>query len=286
MSTTLAFKYRIIYESLSRFSSALSRSTTLAEVKQCLQGQVKYLFDYQLVRFCFYQQAYYIIYSLVPTQCALECGSEVLLWAHERELKDKDMPIIIDDQTLIVNSLSQDMLPLAGTPTQLWGWHMGFTAQSGMMVSVYSGNGRQFQPTDVPILKIALENLYAKLLTIRLIDELGNSKQAVEQALLGLQEQSAIIARLVATQEDIIRKRTRELETKNTRLLHLSRQHAHTIREPLSRILSLAFLMEELSADEVINEIIPLLVMTSNELDGALQQVIQSIDTDLIPGDE
>jgi hypothetical protein len=282
MSSTLDFKYRIIYEALSRFSSALSRSATLDQVKQCLQGQVKYLFDYQLVRFCFYQQSYHIVYTLASTHCSLECGTEVLLWTHEQEVKERDIPMIVDDPGLIEASLHQNTLPVAGISTQLWGWHMGFTAQSGLMVSVYSGSGRQFQTTDVPVLKIAMENLYAKLLTIRLIDELGTSKQAVEQALLGLQEKSAVIDRLVATQEDIIRQRTQELETKNTRLLQVSRHHAHTIREPLSRILSLAFLTEELPADEVINEIIPLLVKTSNELDVALQQVIRNIDTDLV----
>lgn len=283
MSATLEFKYRIIYESLSRFSSALSRSATLEEVTHCLRRQVKYLFDYQLIRFCFYQRGHYIVYSLASTDCRLQCGEGGLLWAHERILKSSDVPSLINDQTLIAEGLQQLTLRLLETPTQIWGWNVGFSPESGMVVSVFSDSGRQFQPADIPILKIALENLYAKLLSIQLIEELGESKKVVEQALVGLQEKSAVIARLVNTQEETIQRRTRELEAKNAQLLQLSRQHAHLIREPLSRILSMAYLIEVLPPQEVTDEIIPLLVITAHDLDLALQQVIQHIDNEISP---
>jgi hypothetical protein len=282
VSTTLAFKYRIIYEALSRFSSVLSRSTTLEQVKQCLQGQVKYLFDYQLIRFSFYQQGYYIIYSLVPARCTLECGDLTLLWPHEHVLKETSLPAIVDDQSIIDDSLLASPGLFVGKPTQRWGWHVGFTPDSGLIVSVFSGKDRQFQPTDVPILKIAMENLHAKILSIRLIEELGNNKKELEQALLGLQDRNEVIARLVSTQEEVILSRTQEVELKNRKLLALSRQHAHTIREPLARILSLAYLIEIVSPEEVVAEIIPMLVTTANDLDRSLQEVIHSIDTDII----
>jgi hypothetical protein len=285
VSTTLAFKYRIIYEALSRFSSVLSRSGTLEQVKQCLQGQVKYLFDFQLVRFSFYQQEHYIIYTLYPTRCIVDCGTENLLLPYEQGLKRTSLPAIVDDADLIAGSFPPLLAQAESLPTQRWGWNVGFTPDSGLIVSVFSGKGRQFQPTDVPVLKIAMENLHAKLLSIRLIEELGTSKQELEQALLGLQEKNEVIAQLVATQEAVIRDRTRELEHKNRRLLELSRQHAHTIREPLSRILSLAYLIETLAPEEAIDEILPMLVTTANDLDRSLQQVVQSIDADILSTD-
>lgn len=249
----------------------------------CLRRQVKYLFDYQLIRFCFYQRGHYIVYSLTSTDCCLQCGDGSLLWAHERLLKNSDVPSIIDDQTLIADGLQQLTLRLSHTPTQIWGWNVGFSPESGLVVSVFSDSSRQFQAADIPILKIALENLYAKILSIQLIEELGESKKVAEQTLVDLQEQSAVIARFVNTQEEIIERRTRELEAKNTQLLQLSRQHAHLIREPLSRILSMAYLIEVLPPQEVIDEIIPLLVITAHDLDLALQQVIQQIDNEISP---
>lgn len=283
MSTTLEFKYRIIYESLSRFSSALSRSATLEEVMHCLRRQVKYLFDYQLIRFCFYQRGQYVVYSLASTDCCLQCGEVGLLWAHERILKNSDVPSIINDQTLIADGLQQLTWRLSDTPAQIWGWNVGFSPESGLVVSVFSGSSRQFQPADIPILKIALENLYAKILSIQLIEELSQSKKVVEQTLVNLQEKSAVITRLVNTQEAIIERRTRELEAKNTQLLQLSRQHAHLIREPLTRILSIAYLIEVLPPQEVIDEILPLLVITAHDLDLSLQQVIHRIDNEISP---
>ncbi|MBC3785986.1 hypothetical protein [Spirosoma utsteinense] len=281
MSTVLAFKYRLIYESLSRFSSALSRSTTLDQVRQCLQGQIKYLFDYQLVRFSFYQQGYYVTFSLVPTGSNVVCGSAGLLWKHEQILSESHVPAILDDAALIADSLQPSQLRLPEKPTQIWGWHVAFSADSGLIVSVFSGGDRQFQPADVPILRIAVENLYAKILSIKLIEELGSKQQELQLALSNLQEKNDVIAQLVATQEAVIQYRTQELEHKNTRLLEVSRQHAHTIREPLSRILSLAYLMETFSAEEIMEEMMPMLVVTSHDLDKALQQIISSIDADL-----
>lgn len=249
----------------------------------CLQRQLKYLFDYQLIRFCFYQRGHYIAYSLAPTDCCLQGGDGELLWAHEKLLKNCNVPSIINDQTLIADGLQQLTLRLSQTPTQIWGWNVGFGPESGLVVSVFSDSSRRFQPADIPVLKIALENLYAKLLSIQLIEELGESKKVVEQTLVDLQEKSAVIARLVNTQESIIRRRTRELEAKNTQLIQLSRQHAHLIREPLSRILSMAYLIEVLPPQEVIDEILPLLVTTAHELDLALQGVIQRIDNEISP---
>lgn len=282
MATTLDFKYRIIYEALSRFSSTLSRSTTLAEVKQCLQTQVKYLFDYQLIRFCFYHADCYTVYTLIPSQCVLQGGDAHLLGEYERVLKDRHVPLIIEEPTLIHTSLQTFPLPLATPPTQIWGWNVEFTPRSGLLVSVASSSTRQFQPTDVPILKIALENLYAKLLALRLFDELSASKQAVEEALQGVQQKNAEIARLVAQQESIIQSRTQELALKNAQLLNLYREHAHTIREPVSRLLSLAYLVEELTLEEIVNEIIPALLTTSTDLDVALREVVDRIDAELL----
>lgn len=285
MSTALAFKYRLIYESLSRFSSVLSRSTTLEQVKQCIQRQLKYLFDYQLLRFSFYQGEQYITFSLVPTGSTLACGGSDLLWKQEAVLRATNVPVIIDDPAFIADSLQPSGLRMVETPTQLWGWHLEFASDSGLIISVFSGGDRQFQPADVPILRIAVENLYAKILSIKLIDELGENQRELQSALANLQEKNEVIARLVATQEAVIQHRTQELEQKNTKLLELSRHHAHTIREPISRILSLTYLMETLSAQEVMEEMMPMLAVTSQDLDKALQQIIRSIDADFITSD-
>jgi len=254
---------------------------TLEEVRSCLQRQVKYLFDYQLIRFCFYQKGYVIICSLTPVSSQIQSGGLDMMWTYEQELLADDVPVITEDQALISENIRKLSLQLPCTPSELWGWNNVFSPDSGIIVSVYSGLDRQFQATDVPVLKITLENLYAKLLSIQLIEELGKSKKEIEQALLGVQEKNAVIARLVATQDEIIRSRTQELEEKNTKLLQLSRQHAHIIREPLTRILSLTYMVEILPADEVVTEILPLLVTTSTDLDTALQQVIKSIDSEL-----
>ncbi|WP_461125758.1 hypothetical protein [Spirosoma aerophilum] len=239
-----------------------------------------------MVRFCFYHTESYTVYTLTPGQCVLEVGDTCLLSEYERVLKVQQVPQIIEEPTLIGISLAAFPLRLATPPSQVWGWNVEFAPHSGLLVSVASGPARQFQPMDVPILKIALENLYAKLLALRLFDELSVSKKAVEDALSGVQQKNAEIARLVTQQEAIIQRRTQELTTKNAQLVNLYREHAHTIREPVSRILGLTYLMEDLPLDELINELIPALLTTSMELDVALRGVVDRIDAELISSPE
>lgn len=286
MSTLNDFKYRIIYEQLSRFSGNLSRTTSFDEIRQCLQRHVKYLFSYQLIRFCFYQQDEYVIFSLTPSEVVWQQGDYGLLYSHERLLKGNSIPVVINDAAVLAQSIELVRLPSTSELIQLWSWNLTLAPESGVIACVFSTESHSFQAADITVLKITLENLYAKIQSIRLIDELNASKRAVDKALLALQEKSNVISELVATQEEVIQQRTRALELKNTKLLHLSRQHAHTIREPLSRILSLAYLIDVLPPEEVISEIIPALVATSTDLDQSLQQVVQQIDAALFSSDE
>ncbi|GAB3570392.1 hypothetical protein GCM10027578_26660 [Spirosoma luteolum] len=278
MSTPLDFKYRIIYEALSRLSGTLSRSATLDDVRQCLQRQLKYIFDYQLTRFCFYQQDYHIVFSLSPAGSLVQTGAGGLLWKTEIEQRLRPVPTISNHIGESDDCLNTLPFTLPDLPTERWSWHTSFSVDSGMIVSVYSGADRRFNPSDVPTLRVVLETLYGRLLSIRLIEELGQRRHEIEQTLLDLQDRNRTIARLVDSQETIIQLRTRELEQKNAKLLAFSRQHTHTIREPLSRILSLAYLADVLSPEEVVDEIIPSLATTAADLDKALQQVIQEID--------
>lgn len=282
MTSPNDFKYRLIYEQLARFSSSLSRTQTLDEVRQCLLRHVKYLFDYQLVRLCFYQHEQLIIFSLSRTDAVLQSGGERLRCNYERLLSGNNVPVIIDDAALLAQYVTEVALPTSSGPVQLWHWDLSFGPDSGVIASVFCGEQR-LQPTDVTILKLALENLYAKVLSIRLVSELNRSYETVGEAVQKLQKKNDLISKLVASQEAIIRRRTRELELKNAKLLQLSRQHAHAIREPLSRIMSLAYLVEILSTEEIINDIIPNLLTASTDLDGALRQVIHQLDAELPP---
>lgn len=286
MSAINDFKYRVIYEQLSRFSGNLSRTTSFDEIRQCLQRHVKYLFNFQLIRFCFYQQDEYVVFSLTPSEVVWQQGDCALLYSHERLLKGNSIPVVINDAALLAQSVELVAFPPTDEPVQLWSWNLTLAPESGVIACVFATESQAFLSADVTVLKITLENLYAKIQSIRLIDELNSSKKAVDKALLALQDKSNVISELVATQEEVIQQRTRALELKNTKLLHLSRQHAHTIREPLARILSLAYLIDVLPPEEVISDIIPALVATSTDLDQSLQQVVQQIDATLFSSDE
>lgn len=280
------FRYRLIYEQLSRFSGSLSRTNTLDEVRQCLHKHAKYLFDFDLIRLGFYEREQYVVYSLTRMEAVLQRGAASLLTEHERLSRGNYMPTIVEDAGPLAAGVGCVSVPTAREPLQLWSWDLALEPDSGVVASVYSRVSHPFRAADMTILKLMLETLHAKLRSIRLVEELTESQRAMAAAMAALQEKNELITQLTTQQDAVIQRRTRELELKNTQLLHLSRQHAHTIREPLARILSLTYLTELLSAEEIINDVIPHIITTSSDLDTALRLVIEQIDAELRPPDQ
>ena len=149
----------------------------------------------------------------------------------------------------------------------LWGWN--FTNDNRqIIVSVLSGNSKKFTQKDIIFLKLVSESLETKLLEFCLFNE--------------LHEKNEIISRINEDQKDIIRQRTLEIENKNKTLLKISVLNAHDVREPLSRILGLVNLMLYDESEEAVREILPMLKGSAEDLDAALQDVIQRTTHDLI----
>ena len=64
--------------------------------------------------------------------------------------------------------------------------------------------------------------------------------------------------------------------------MQISALNAHNVREPLSRILGLINMLDIERSEEILNEIIPLIKISANDLDIALQNVINYATKDLL----
>ncbi len=91
-----------------------------------------------------------------------------------------------------------------------------------------------------------------------------------------------VIRKLVNEQEQVIATRTRELAesnarlaTSNKKLRDLIQYNAHQIREPLTRITGIMGVMDDISQEEFVNEIWPLMANAVHDLDYNIRNVIE-----------
>lgn len=101
--------------------------------------------------------------------------------------------------------------------------------------------------------------------------------------------QKVVIEKLVAEQEQIILARTGELAETNAKLINANKQlmaliqfNAHSIREPLARILGAMIISEYMTQEEFYVEIWPQVNKATTDLDTAVKQVIKYADDAIV----
>ncbi|MDB5191082.1 MAG: histidine kinase [Segetibacter sp.] len=256
---------RITYESFSNFSNNLNRCRSFEEIRECFTVNLKYLFNYHVFRATYHRNNAYV--NVVSTTNGTELNisdkahhlgyEEILLkecrpmqWQQPDEL---ELPACFN--------LPKDEEGV------LWGWNF-ISSERHITVSVLSGNSKSFTAKDINFLKLVADNLETKLLELCLIKELD--------------EKNALISKINEEQKETIKQRTSEIENKNKVLLEISVLNAHSVREPLSRILGLINLMTIDPALATFAEMLPRLQQSSKDLDVALQNVIKRTTADLL----
>lgn len=262
------FTNRVRYEAFARFSTTLTACTQLAEVGNCIAIHLKYLFNYYGFRLLYqYNSSRSICIRSTYANTSIDdlFAEDLLQW--EEVLQRKGTPVFsggisaADLATMEITTEQEEDF-------QLWAWKFE-NAASHSLVSVVSGNLFHFQHADIVFLRLVVENVMSKLYTICLLNE--------------LKEKNEFISEIMTNQESIIKEKTREISAKNKALMQLSVMNAHTVREPLTRIKGLMLLMDDEATDkDEFNEIMWRLKVSANDLDNALQKVIEQTSNELI----
>lgn len=264
---------RITYEAFSKFSNSLIRCRTFDEIATCFKINLKYLFNCYFFRVSFSRNNQFIHLMVTASKTNIMVQSEADYFYVENELLKKRIPVYWSEPTLF--NLPENLsLPDSEEP-KLWGWLFNNNTDRHMTVSVLSGKSRNFTPKDVVILKMVTEALETKLLEICLFQEL-------EEAFNIIKDKNKIINSIIEQQKDVINLRTQEIADKNEKLLEISVLNAHQVREPLSRILGLISIFDYYETEQLKGEIIPMLKESSNDLDQALQEVINKATVNIL----
>ncbi len=257
----IEIQYRILYDSLSRFSIHLNKTKDLTDIHRCLLQNIKYLYNYSQCRFACFHDHHFIQYDLSAFDAEPEAGSNVRLCETEREVFNSGIPYYEKN----------DKETNGG---DVWIWKFEYSTGAGVLVTLRSDSTMRFSKEQIPVLKIASEMLYTKTRMVLLLNDLRQKQEALTDSCRQLEESNKIISTLISTQEKIIEDRTRALTQSNADLLDLVQFNSHNIREPLTRIIGLMRLRALTTGEEFFDEYWPLLETSVGDLDNTVKQVI------------
>ena len=276
-----ALRFRIIYDTLSKLSCSINKCRRIEEVFSVLRTDVKYLFDFVAVRLCVRDgdcTDIFVIARNQTIQAAVHEGLRQEVQTFERDADEREMVCFFEKGKNLSEALGETLCrQLDGVLDAAWVFPFKMNGAS-LVVTILSGPQYAFKRADIPVLKIACESFFSKILSLRLYDEVVESKNSLNEAYALLDARREKIEQLTVRQELVIEERTAELAQKNAKLIELIQFNAHNIREPLTRILGLADLIKIFPADEIQQELLPALLISCTDLDEAIMRTIAYIE--------
>ncbi len=151
----------IAYQSFAGFSANLSKCSSFESIAACLHADLKNIFNFLLLRFSFYRYNSKNSYTLTSMACNYEKGNISELWQQE-------MLFLSQSQNANSSGLEINEVTINEHSYQVQGLNFTFGDNSGIIVTIITGKTKIY----MPVLKAVVENLYSKLLTIHIVEEL------------------------------------------------------------------------------------------------------------------
>ena len=271
--------YRVAYEAFSQFSNKVSRCSSLEEMGEVMHHHLKYFLNFRVIRIAVEQNGKFLFFALMGEEAQFDLEPPAGLMPYEKVLYEKEIPIRTSEipEELLAQKLKKTELR---NPV-LWGWTIRKNNRK-LLVSLLADNSKPFATGDIELLKLAVDSFEAKLHEIELKRQLDKKNRTLTEALETIQLQNEKIQAIVENQKLTIEERTREIASKNEKLLHISALNAHNVREPLSRIQGIIQLFEVFDDRTCREELIPKLISSAEEMDGVLREVIQMASRELV----
>ncbi len=260
------------YEVFAQFLSRLHKNQTPQEVFELLCKRLKYIVEVRAFRVCFYFQGKWNILNISGSTSYIKETELPDLLPFERELWKEKRPVMQKGEA---KNLTADALGVCNKSVkEIWGWNFVSQPNKLLLICAAVGEEDQIGPKEIEMVRLLAESLDSKLTEIVLRDDLSRVHHELQESAKNIREKNQEIQAIVENQEKTIESQTRELRRQNDELFEISMFNAHSVREPLSRILGLTQLLEH-EDPESQKEMIPMLATAAQEMDAALQKVIQ-----------
>lgn len=273
-----AAKYRITYEAFSKLSGSLSKVESLEELGTVANRHLKYLFNFKMLRIVmFLRNESAVSLTFIKSKAPIIAYNDELI-EFEKQLLQSKIPISRKLEKSDLPLILQDFSEKWNKP-KLWSWHTKSSEQE-VCFSLVSDNSGIFDHSDMEILNLLIENISSRYFQIYLSNQLQTKNLRLKDAIAEIELKNKEIERINNNQQNIITRRTEELNFKNKKLLELSEIHAHNLREPLTRILGLLEIADLYDDQDLRKTIIPKLKGAATDLDQIFRDVVnQSEET-------
>ncbi|MDC7996255.1 hypothetical protein [Altibacter sp. HG106] len=256
------------YEALSKVTSKVFNSTSLEELNAVLHQHLKYIFDFSFFRIAVdFKEPL----SLSYTGANSFVERETFQWlAHENSLIATQIPI---SEPFTSEGFEAYKLTPTNDAHTLYAWHH-FFKECHMCITLVQPKEATLFWSETDVLLMLSEIVVAKVSKLAYLDLIDRKNKELALALTEIERQNEDIQAIVSNQESIIEQRTNELREKNKTLLEIATINAHSLREPLARILGLIQVAKGLTNKEERDLTIEYLSASAEELDQRLQDII------------
>lgn len=267
-------KYRITYEAYSKFSSQLSKVNDIDGLIAVVSKNLKYFFSYQIFRIILIENKKTLAYTFTNTNKQYTSSGSSSLLNHEKKIAKTQIPLHTsckDQELLRFLNNNNDGLD---NDKDLWGWYFNYT-KIEVITSIVTKADLPLTISDVEILRLVVDTFTTKHKELQLDKQLKLKNENLKEAIIKIEDQNSKIKEINDNQQQIIFDRTDEIRKKNESLVKLSFLNAHSLREPLTRILGLLDLSDELDSNEFKSNFKEYIKESALELDQILNKVIE-----------
>ncbi|NHE59138.1 hypothetical protein [Cyclobacterium plantarum] len=253
--------YKILFEAMVKFSAGISMAKKLEEISLEISLHLKYLLNFQDFNY------FFIVGQEVDCFWVNQMGKTRYHTCHLDQLDP------IHKQVFESGIPKYNYCEKSDTSTHVWKFFNENNHFS--LLSIRSHIDNPFNEKSIPIIKVVNKMLSARIENLKMIQLIHFQNQELESLTTVLQSKNAEIQALNNQQESIIIEKTTRLKDSNKKLKGLIQFNSHQLREPLTRVISLVAIKEDLLVEEYISDILPLLSESVMDLDRAIIEVIE-----------
>lgn len=255
--------YKILFDAMANFSISAYKVDRFEELADIMARQLKYLFNFQNFKYFHIDNGFFQSVHLDQDKCYLTEGNVTDFEEDEMETFQTNIPFLRQWTEGQENCEKR-------------GWKFLVGDDSYTMITLTSMDPKLFTTRYIPILRLVNEVVSSKIRNIKLLSLLNTKNTELAKATQELQIQNKKIESLIKEQEKIINTRTRDLTNSNRKLTSLIQFNAHQIREPLTRILSLIEIKNDMDDKEFISDFLPMIEISVTDLDNSIQEIIKT----------
>ncbi|HET8828782.1 MAG TPA: hypothetical protein VFM79_05550 [Pelobium sp.] len=270
MDNVESISLRLRYEAFSKYASSISKCKEIDSLAPVFVRHIKYLMPFNFGRLLIFKDQYFYEVLFSNQKIEVNVGENVVLRGFEKitvatlipQLKNNsEVDFSLIEETFRDFGLKQDsfeQLSVVPLKSLLNTALFGFSSKKNQYIS----------QIDNQFAKLMLDLFVTKFSEIKLFIDTNLQKQIIENNFKIISNKNLEIEQVLVNQEDLIKKRTEQLEARNVVLEEYSWITSHEIRRPLANILGLVQLAyHDLNDTENLIKVIDLLKNSALELD-------------------